>query len=162
MEITNEMRVPGRVPTWTLGEMLRKAREDAGLTQAEMAAAIEMGKRRLVSYEADDAVPKRHILISWALRCGVDSDWLMSGLRATPRYSANGRRRQEPAATRRHRIIQRRATPSWGGRLESARASAPTSADYAKVTDLTLIHGFGVETPESGYSERVHHLRVIK
>lgn len=78
--LPNEMRVPGRVPQWTRGERLRKAREDLDLTQSELAAAIEIGKRRLVAFENDDAEPKRSVILSWALRCGVDSNWLMTGV----------------------------------------------------------------------------------
>lgn len=157
-----EIQAVGFAPEWRLQDRLRRAREFADLHQADLALEIGISRRSLGKYEAGEVVPRTHVLMAWALRCGVPYAWLTEGAGSTPRYSANGRRRQEPAATRRHRIIQRRATPCWGGRLESARASAPTAADYAKVTDLTLIHGFGVETPESGYSERVHHLRVIK
>jgi len=75
------MSVPqtGFVPQWTLGDRLRKAREAAGLKQAELARKIGISRASIVNYEAGRYVPSRPVLLSWALCCGVDWAWLTGG-----------------------------------------------------------------------------------
>lgn len=67
---------PATVPPWTLGDRLRKAREFAGLKQTEMAAEIGIGRSSIINYENDQQEPPRPVLVAWALRCGVDYEWL--------------------------------------------------------------------------------------
>jgi transcriptional regulator with XRE-family HTH domain len=64
------------VPTWTLSDRMRKAREHAGLKQSELAAEIGIARSSIVNYESGSTTPSRPVLLSWALRCGVDPDWL--------------------------------------------------------------------------------------
>ena len=71
-----EVTTPATVPTWTLGDRLRKAREHAGLKQTEMAADIGIGRSSIINYESDRAVPPRPVLVAWALRCAVPYEWL--------------------------------------------------------------------------------------
>lgn len=66
----------GVIPGWTMGDRLRKAREIAELTQAGLSEALDEPRRAIVSYESDERLPKRPVLIAWALRCGVDFSWL--------------------------------------------------------------------------------------
>lgn len=73
-----ELLVHG-VPKWTLADRLRKAREVAGLSQGELAEAIDVSRRSVVNYEAGARPPKRHVLVSWALRTGARYDWLITG-----------------------------------------------------------------------------------
>jgi len=68
-----------RVPQWTLGDRLKKAREHAGYTQAELAAVTGIGRSTMVTYETDRAVPKRPILLSWHMATGVPLEWIISG-----------------------------------------------------------------------------------
>src|SRR5260221_11655566 len=69
----------GFIPQWTLGDRLRKARESAGLKQAELAGKIGISRASIVNYEAGRYVPSRPVLLSWALCCGVDWAWLTGG-----------------------------------------------------------------------------------
>lgn len=66
----------GRVPTWTLGELLRKARSDAGLSQDEMARELGVSRRTVTYWETDGIVPRRAMVLAWALRTGVPVWWL--------------------------------------------------------------------------------------
>jgi DNA-binding XRE family transcriptional regulator len=66
----------GDVPQWTLGDRMRKAREHAGLKQSELAKEIGIGRTSVVSYESGRKTPSRPVLLSWAMRCGVDHGWL--------------------------------------------------------------------------------------
>jgi transcriptional regulator with XRE-family HTH domain len=64
------------VPEWTTSDRLRKAREHAGLQQAELATAIGVGRTSVVRYEAGQSVPSRPVLLAWAMRTGVSLEWL--------------------------------------------------------------------------------------
>lgn len=66
----------GRIPQWTLGDRLRKAREDAGLQQQELADRIGISRRSVSAYESDDSIPRRPVLVVWALGTGVKLHWL--------------------------------------------------------------------------------------
>jgi len=71
-----EATTPAMVPTWTLGDRLRKAREHAGLKQTELAADLGIGRSSIINYESDKAKPPRPVLVAWALRCAVPYEWL--------------------------------------------------------------------------------------
>lgn len=73
------LTVAGRVPEWTLGDRLRKAREAAGLSQTELADLAGISRRSISKYESDDARPKRPQLIAWAMATGVPLSWLQDG-----------------------------------------------------------------------------------
>ena len=92
---------PATVPTWTLGDRLRKAREHAGLKQTEMAEEIGIGRSSIINYEKNAAIPPRSVLIAWALRCGVDYEWL-SG---EPIFSRAGGIRKARSLTQETRAI---------------------------------------------------------
>lgn len=66
----------GRIPEWTLPDRLRKAREDAGFKQAELAAETGIARSSIVNYESGKSVPRRPALAAWAFACGVSFDWL--------------------------------------------------------------------------------------
>lgn len=69
----------GRVPEWTLADRLRKARELAGLKQAELAEETGIARSSIVNYESGKSTPRRPALASWSFACGVDFDWLAYG-----------------------------------------------------------------------------------
>jgi transcriptional regulator with XRE-family HTH domain len=69
----------GDEPAWTLGDRLRKAREHAGLSQAELAWQIGIARSSIVNYESDRSAPGRPVLLSWALCTGVRVPWLLAG-----------------------------------------------------------------------------------
>lgn len=68
----------GLVPEWTLGERLRKAREEAGLDRDEMAARMQVSERTLRNWERDANLPRYSLLIAkeWAEITQVDLAWL--------------------------------------------------------------------------------------
>ena len=66
----------GRVPDWTLGDKLRKARESAGLEMQELAAEIDIHRQSVARYERGEAKPKRHVLLAWSSVTGVNLEWL--------------------------------------------------------------------------------------
>jgi transcriptional regulator with XRE-family HTH domain len=75
---------PTHIPVWTPGDRFRKAREDAGLTQQELADAIGVDRKTISAYELDERKrPMKSIISAWALRCGVPREWLISGTAST-------------------------------------------------------------------------------
>jgi transcriptional regulator with XRE-family HTH domain len=69
----------GSVPSWSLGDRLAKARKVADVTAQQLAADIGISRDSVRRYEADDFTPKAHVLMAWALRCGVPYVWLATG-----------------------------------------------------------------------------------
>lgn len=67
----------GLIPEWTLGDRLRKAREHAGLKQAELAQIIGIARSSVVSYESDRTAPSRPVVLSWSLATGVPAEWVL-------------------------------------------------------------------------------------
>lgn len=72
------------VPEWTVADRLRKAREVAGLEQAELARDIDVARQTVGNYERGAVQPRRIVLKAWALRTGVPLEWLETG-KANPR-----------------------------------------------------------------------------
>ena len=66
----------GGVPVWNLRDRLRKARETAGLTQDQLAAQVGVSRVSVIAYETGKVVPKRPVLLSWAMTCRVSYAWL--------------------------------------------------------------------------------------
>ncbi len=69
----------GRVPSWTLADRLRKARENAALSQQELAEATGISRRSISAYEGGSGDPKRPALLAWSLTTGVSYEWLKTG-----------------------------------------------------------------------------------
>lgn len=69
----------GRIPTWTLGERLRKARLTASVSPEEMAAEIGRTERTIRNYEAGVTQVPLLVIRQYAWRCGVPVDWLEGG-----------------------------------------------------------------------------------
>lgn len=84
-----------RVPEWTLGDRLRKARESAGLEQAELAMITGLARQTVSNYERDAVHPRATGVRLWALATGVPVVWLESG-EAPPDFPGPG----EPVAAR--------------------------------------------------------------
>jgi len=60
---------------FTIGDRLSKAREHAGLSQAQMAEALGIGRRSVVRYESGK-IPPRPAVIAWSSITGVPLWWL--------------------------------------------------------------------------------------
>ncbi len=67
------------VPQWTVGDRMRKAREDAQLNQSDLAGKIEIARSSIVNYETDRKMVSRPVLIAWSLATGVPYEWLCHG-----------------------------------------------------------------------------------
>jgi len=79
------------IPEWTMGDRLRKAREDAGLSQVELAERIGISRNTVSSAELGDRHPILVTLKAWAAETGVPLEWLQTG-RLEPVAGPNGRR----------------------------------------------------------------------
>lgn len=69
----------GIVPEWTIADRLRKAREVSELEQEQFAAEIGVSRGTISNYEKGKVSPRLIVLRAWALRCGVDLAWLVTG-----------------------------------------------------------------------------------
>jgi transcriptional regulator with XRE-family HTH domain len=78
MSIMTETQA-GSIPTWTVGDRLRKARQHAGLEQAEFAEEIAVSRGTVLNYENDRVKPRMIVLRAWSMRTGVPLHWLMDG-----------------------------------------------------------------------------------
>lgn len=67
------------IPVWTLGDRLRKARENAGLSQQELADAIGVARNTVGNGELGDHRPLPITLRAWADATGVPLTWLLTG-----------------------------------------------------------------------------------
>ena len=78
--MTSATKLAGAIPTdLPLGMRMELARRHARLTQAEMAQALEVAPLSVTRWEREQRTPKAHVLMSWALVCGVDLGWLETG-----------------------------------------------------------------------------------
>ena len=74
----------GRIPQFTMGDRLRKAREMAGVESGEFADQIGVSRNTVTNYERDKVAPRKIVLNAWALRTGVPLSWLQTGIAASP------------------------------------------------------------------------------
>lgn len=78
----------GTVPAFTVADRLRKAREFAGLDQAQLAENMGVSRTTVSNNEGSKVKPRRIVLKAWALATGVDAVWLETGV--TPRLEPEG------------------------------------------------------------------------
>jgi transcriptional regulator with XRE-family HTH domain len=92
MATTQETATGIHVPVWTIGDRLRKAREDRGLTQPELADLIGVSRSTVGNYEVGQTT--RHmpiVLRGWAEATGVPLTWLTTGNAPRPLDPAEAR-----------------------------------------------------------------------
>lgn len=70
-----------RVPAWTVGDRLRKAREESGLSQQELADAIGVSRNTISNHEVGvgKREPQTLLLRAWAAATGVSVEWIRTG-----------------------------------------------------------------------------------
>ena len=68
--------------TWTLGELIAKARRDAGLDQPTLARAAKIARSSLSNYETGRSVPPFDVMVRIALVTGVSLEWLATAVNA--------------------------------------------------------------------------------
>lgn len=67
------------MPSWTVGDRMRKAREHADLSQVQLSDRTGVGRTTIVSYETGKTQPSRPNLQSWALATGIPYEWICHG-----------------------------------------------------------------------------------
>lgn len=77
--MTLNMPIELRIPSWTGGERLRKAREDAGLTQQQLGEMISVSKRHIIKLENNQKTPTRGEYLLWQMMTRVPAEWLEHG-----------------------------------------------------------------------------------
>jgi transcriptional regulator with XRE-family HTH domain len=78
--MTAAMNTTGRVPDWTVGDRLRKARRAASISSGSMADNLGVTRQTIAAYESDRSPINRRTMIAWAFVCGVPLEWLSDGL----------------------------------------------------------------------------------
>ncbi len=68
------------IPQWDLADRLRKALRHASLEQQEMAEYLGISRNTVSNWVNGNNRPSPPALKLWALRTGVDYDWLRDGV----------------------------------------------------------------------------------
>jgi transcriptional regulator with XRE-family HTH domain len=80
MAMTQQEPVQPRIPEWSFGDRLKKAREDSGLDQKAMAAHFDVSVSTISSWESDGGAGRTHsqleVITVYAELTGVDASWL--------------------------------------------------------------------------------------
>ena len=117
----------GRVPEWTRGDYLRKARVAAGMSVKDLAAATGISEKTINNYEADRHAPRRPSLMAWALATGVPLSWIESGQSPTddqPPTPPNGGGRLTPSDDLARLTASKRARAGGGAHNHQYVAAA--------------------------------------
>ena len=69
----------GIIPTWTVGDRLRKARVMSNQTVAEFARQALCPEKTVNNYEADKVKHRPLLIEKWADVTGVDIEWIKTG-----------------------------------------------------------------------------------
>ena len=64
---------------WDVGDRMRKALREAGIGVGEMAAYLGVARTTVSNWVNGRIEPSVQTLRLWALRCGVDYNWLRDG-----------------------------------------------------------------------------------
>lgn len=103
---THADRAP-RIPEWTLGERLAKARKDAGLEQEHMARIFKVSTSAISNWENDISQPRKMLAViaTWAAETGVPQGWLLGTLdQGGSRWSSRGDLRVIPGGRKDHEL----------------------------------------------------------
>ena len=73
-----------RIPVWTTGDRLRKARSLTGLTTREFADRIGVSQVTVTNAENDRTKVRRITINAWSLATGVPVEWLQMGTAPGP------------------------------------------------------------------------------
>lgn len=130
--------VAGRVPEFSFGDRLHKARATAGLTAEELAGVLGIHRQTIGRYETDAATPSKAVTVMWGYVTNVDLIWLFTG-ECTPRDSNSEPTGFESKTVVRHAQTSARnvrvdlqETDAKPRRLESTRRTANIRRDSAK------------------------------
>lgn len=92
------MTVEVRIPTYTRGERMAKARSDAKFTQKDMADLFGQSPATIAKWEARSTQPRdlMNTLKRWAELTHVPMEWLLFGEESTKRENSTRRNRTGP------------------------------------------------------------------
>lgn len=78
-ETARSEQTSDRIPEWTLGERLAKARRESGWTQAEMAGLLEVSPGAVANWESGHSQPRTFLetMRGWSELTGVSLGWLL-------------------------------------------------------------------------------------
>lgn len=79
MTTQTALETPYVIPTWTLGDRIRKARHQSGLSQIEFAKLLEVTASRIASWETDAARPRDVVAIARRIELltGIPAHWTL-------------------------------------------------------------------------------------
>lgn len=77
-------RVGRTIPTFTMGDRLRKAREGTGLTTRAFAEQLGVSQSTVTNAENDRSRTRRITLLMWSQVTGVPVAWLQTGEAPAP------------------------------------------------------------------------------
>ena len=80
----------GIIPSLTLGQRLRIAREYLGVEQQELAEIMGTSRQTVSAVERGVNQPRQLLIRAWAMATGVDREWLETGQQSTPPPSGDG------------------------------------------------------------------------
>lgn len=75
----NEPSPVAGIPSWDVGDRMRKGLRHAGVGVQEMADYLGVARSTLGNWISGRIDPSTQTLRLWALRCGVDYEWLAYG-----------------------------------------------------------------------------------
>ena len=75
---------PGMIPSFTVADRLRKAREVTGMDQTQFADRAGLSRAGVSKAERGETVPRRSTLKLWALTSGVPLHWIETGEAPSP------------------------------------------------------------------------------
>ena len=84
----------GAVPEFDLADRMRKALRHGRVTVSQMADYLGVSRQSVGNWINARVEPGHQTLLLWAMRCGVDYDWLAGDHRRPVRYA----RREHAAA----------------------------------------------------------------
>lgn len=69
----------GQIPSFEMRHRLQLAREFAGLDRQELADRMEISRNSVLNAETGRTVPRKIVLNTWAMACGVPVSWIVTG-----------------------------------------------------------------------------------
>lgn len=69
----------GHIPNFELRHRLQLAREYAGYDRQQLADKMEISRNSVLNAETGRTTPRKIVLNTWALACGVPVSWIITG-----------------------------------------------------------------------------------
>lgn len=77
--MTKAFNIGGAIPEWRMSDRLKRAREHAGMSQAELAETVGVSRATIGNAEQGVRELRRPVLIAISFATGVALEWLESG-----------------------------------------------------------------------------------